>query len=124
MTTAQIYRYTPPGQWIHYDKIAILNQLVEAKTAAGVLHQLPYLSQWIETAHQEQLRLEAAGTSRIEGAEFTPQEEREALAPDAVNRTDLTYSQRQLRSAISTGTLWSLTPPHQLLPCLDVLDTV
>ena len=112
MTTAQIYRYTPPGQWIHYDKIAILNQLVEAKTAAGVLHQLPYLSQWIETAHQEQLRLEAAGTSRIEGAEFTPQEEREALAPDAVNRTDLTYSQRQLRSAEATYQ-WIASQPAQ-----------
>lgn len=102
MNTVQIYRYTLPSQWIRYDKAAVLEELVEARTAAGVLRQLPYLSQWIETAHQEQLRLEAAGTSRIEGAEFTPQEEREALAPDALNRTDLTYSQRQLRSAEAT----------------------
>ena len=57
--------------------------MIEARTAAGVLRQLPYLTQWIEAVHQEQLRLEAAGTSRIEGAEFTPQEENEALAPDA-----------------------------------------
>ena len=64
-----------------------------------MLRQLPYLTQWIEAVHQEQLRLEAAGTSRIEGAEFTPQEENEALAPDAGARTDLTYSQRQLRAA-------------------------
>ena len=99
MTTANISHYAPPQQWMHYDKVAILEQLVEAKTAAGVLRQLPYLPQWIEAVHQEQLRLEAAGTSRIEGAEFTPQEENEALAPDAKNRTDLTYSQRQLRSA-------------------------
>ena len=102
MNTAQIFRYTLPSQWIRYDKAAILEELVEARTAAGVLRQLPYLSQWIETAHQEQLRLEAAGTSRIEGAEFTPQEESEALAPDSFNRTDLTYSQRQLRSAEAT----------------------
>ncbi len=102
MTTANISRYAPPQRWIHYDKAAILEQLVEAKTAAGVLRQLPYLPQWIETVHQEQLRLETAGTSRIEGAEFTPQEENEALAPDAENRTDLTYSQRQLRAAEAT----------------------
>ena len=99
MTTASISRYGPPRRWIHYDKTAILEQLIEAKTAAGVLRQLPYLTQWIEAVHQEQLRLEAAGTSRIEGAEFTPQEENEALAPDAGSRTDLTYSQRQLRAA-------------------------
>ena len=99
MTTTSISRYAPPHRWINYDKTAILEQLIEARTAAGVLRQLPNLTQWIEAVHQEQLRLEAAGTSRIEGAEFTPQEENEALAPDAGARTDLTYSQRQLRAA-------------------------
>ncbi len=99
MTTVNISRYAPPRRWIHYDKVAILEQLVEAKTASGVLRQLPYLPQWIETVHQEQLRLEAAGTSRIEGAEFTPQEENEALASDSKDSTELTYSQRQLRAA-------------------------
>ena len=99
MNTVNISRYAPPRRWIHYDKVAILEQLVEAKTASGVLRQLPYLPQWIETVHQEQLRLEAAGTSRIEGAEFTPQEENEALAPDSKDSTELTYSQRQLRAA-------------------------
>ena len=99
MTIASISRYAPPRRWINNDKTAILEQLIEAKTAAGVLNQLPYLTQWIEAVHQEQLRLEAAGTSRIEGAEFTPQEENEALAPDAGALTDLTYSQRQLRAA-------------------------
>ena len=102
MTTAGISRYTCPDQWIYYDKLAVLAPLVEAKTAAAVLRQLPHLPQWIEAAHQEQLRLEAAGTSRIEGAEFTPQEEEEALSPSAAARTDLTYSQRQLRAAEAT----------------------
>ena len=102
MTTAHIYIYAPPVRWIHYDRTAIFEQLIAAKTAAGVLNRLPFLSTWIETAHQEQLRLEAAGTSRIEGAEFTPQEESEALAPSAVNHTNLTHSQRQLRSAEAT----------------------
>ncbi len=112
MTVGTISRYAPPAGWIYYDKTNILDQLVEAKTAAGVLRQLPYLPQWIEAVHQEQLRLEAAGTSRIEGAEFTPQEENEALAPDAENRTDLTYSQRQLRAAEATYQ-WIASQPQE-----------
>ena len=112
MTSAQVHPYAPPSHWIHYDRGAIFEQLVEARTAASVLSQLPYLSQWIESVHQEQIRLEAAGTSRIEGAEFTPQEEREALAPAAVYRTDLTYSQRQLRSAEATYR-WLATQPAE-----------
>ena len=112
MTTANVSRYASPVRWIYYDKAAILDQLVAAKTAAGVLRQLPYLPQWIEAVHQEQLRLEAAGTSRIEGAEFTPQEENEALSPDAVNRTDLTYSQRQLRAAEATYR-WIASQPQE-----------
>lgn len=102
MTTATIHRYSPPHHWVRYDKMAIFDRLVEAKTAAAVLRQLPHLPQWIEGVHQEQLRLEAAGTSRIEGAEFTPQEEAEALSPAAAHRSDLTYSQRQLRAAEAT----------------------
>jgi Fic family protein len=111
MTTVNVSRYVPPRRWIHYDKAAILEQLVEAKTASGVLRQLPYLPQWIETMHQEQLRLEAAGTSRIEGAEFTPQEENEALAPDSKNSTELTYSQRQLRAAEAAYKWMDSQPP-------------
>ena len=102
MTTASVSRYSVPRRWLRYDGAAIASMLVEAKTAAGVLNRLPYLPQWIEQAHEEQLRLEAVGTSRIEGAEFTQREQEEALAPDASARTGLTHSQRQLRAANAT----------------------
>ena len=94
-----VSRYFVPQRWLHYDGAAIAGPLVEAKTSAGVLNRLPYLPQWIEQVHEEQLRLEAVGTTRIEGAEFTQREQDEALAPDASTRTDLTRSQRQLRAA-------------------------
>ena len=81
MTTTHVSGYTIPQQWLRYDVVAIAGLLVEAKTAAGVLKQMPYLPKWIEQAHEEQLRLEAIGTSRIEGAEFTQREQDEALAP-------------------------------------------
>lgn len=97
-----VSRYARPSRWILYDPAAVFESLVQARTAAGVLNRLPHLPQWIEQVHEEQLRLEAAGTSRIEGAEFTQREQDEALAPDAPTRADLTHSQRQLRSADAT----------------------
>ena len=102
MTTGTVSRYVVPQRWLNYDGTAIASLLVEAKTAAGVLNLLPYLPQWIEQAHEEQLRLEAVGTSRIEGAEFTQREQEEALAPDASALPGLTHSQRQLRAANTT----------------------
>ena len=97
-----VSRYRVPRQWLRYDGAAVAGPLIEARTAAGVLNRLPYLLQWIEQAHEEQMRLEAVGTTRIEGAEFTQREQDEALAPGAPARTDLTRSQRQLRAANGT----------------------
>lgn len=99
MATANVSRYILPAQWVRYDPAALSGLLIDAKTAAGVLNEMPHLPQWTEQAHEEQLRLEAVGTSRIEGAEFTRREQDEALAPDASVRTGLTHSQRQLRAA-------------------------
>ena len=110
MTSENVRRYIIPQHWIHYDPSAVFNLLVEAKTAAAVMRQMPYLHQWIEQAHEEQLRLEAAGTSRIEGAEFTPREQEEALASESPQRTGLTHSQRQLKCADATYR-WLQTQP-------------
>ena len=102
MTAENISRYVVPRRWVHYDPSAVFQLLIEARTAGGVLNRMPYLPQWIEQAHEEQLRLEAAGTSRIEGAQFTQHEQDEALAPAATGATKLTHSQRQLRAADAT----------------------
>ncbi len=102
MTTDRVSRYALPQQWLRYDTVAIAGVLIEAKTAAGVLSRLPYLSRWIEQVHEEQLRLEAVGTSRIEGAQFTQREQDEAFVLNASTRTGLTHSQRQLRAADAT----------------------
>ena len=99
MTSESVSRYQRPQRWVRHDSAAIMEPLVAAKTAAGILSGLPYLPQWIEQVHEEQLRLEAVGTSRIEGAEFSQREQDEALVPESVTRFDLTHSQRQLRAA-------------------------
>ena len=102
MTSENVSLYFRPHRWIRYDAAAIMDALIAAKTAAGILRGLPYLPQWIAQVHEEQLRLEAVGTSRIEGAEFTQREQDEALAPESATRYDLTHSQRQLRAAEAT----------------------
>ena len=113
MTSTSVSHYTVPQQWIRYDSAIVSNLLVEAKTAAGVLKRLPYLSRWIEQAHEEQLRLEALGTSRIEGAEFTQREQEEALASDTLVLAGLTHSQRQLRAASDTYRWLRSLPTHR-----------
>ena len=102
MTSGDVNRYQRPQRWMRHDPAAIMEPLIAAKTAAGILSGLPYLPQWIEQVHEEQLRLEAVSTSRIEGAEFSQREEDEALAPESITRSDLTHSQLQLRAAEST----------------------
>ncbi len=110
MSSQTVSQYILPKQWIRYDVEAVAGPLVEAKTAAQVLSRLPYLPQWIAEAHREQLRLEAVGTTRIEGAQFTPREQEEALtAPDDA-WAGLTHSQRQLRAASDTYT-WMREQP-------------
>ena len=98
MNVTQASHYRIPERWMRYDPLAIAGILVEARTAAGVLNRLPYLHAWIEQVRKEQVRLAAVGTTRIEGADFTPDEERRALA-SSLDAEGLTHSQRQLRAA-------------------------
>lgn len=120
MTRKNTNRYIVPQHWIRYDKAAILDLLIAAKTEAGILRQMPYLPQWIEEVHEEQLRLEAAGTSRIEGAEFSEREQAEALMPDAPGH--LTYSQRQLRAADATYRWLRLQPADRPVNAEFILE--
>ena len=122
MTAANINRYAMPQRWVRYDTPAILDPLVAAKTAAGILRQMPYLPQWIEQVHEEQLRLEAVGTSRIEGAEFTEREQDVALGQNVSTIDDLTRSQRQLRAADATYRWLRSQPPDRPVDAEFILD--
>ena len=94
--------YRLPERWALHDAHSILPFLVEAKASVRILQRLPYLPQWIETVHEEQLRQEAVGTTRIEGAEFNEQEQEEALAVKVLPENGLTHSQQQLVAAQHT----------------------
>jgi len=94
--------YNIPDQWIKYDFSAIARSLVEAKAAVLALINTPYQRNWVEALQQMQLKREVAGTSRIEGAEFTDRELDVALRHNATTEELLTRSQRQAHAAVQT----------------------
>ena len=93
-------RYELPRRWILYDASAVMTALVEAKSAVQSLTSLPYQKSWVEALQELQLKREVAGTSRIEGAEFTERELEEAVRPNVSAEELRTRSQRQAHSAM------------------------
>lgn len=102
--------YLQPSNWIAYDGNAIFQELVDAKAAVLALKAIPHRRDWVERLQEIQLKMEVAGTSRIEGADFTENELEIALSPGSSTRDLITRSQRQARSAINTYK-WIATIP-------------
>ncbi len=90
-------RYLLPQNWIQYNKEAILDALVQAKAAIISLTNIPYQKQWAEQLQVVQLKREVAGTSRIEGADFTDGE-----LDAAINETVEQLHTRSQRQAAAT----------------------
>src|SRR5260370_8644555 len=82
-------RYVLPENWILYDSAKILDQLVAARSAVQSLAETPYQRDWVEKLQQIQLKMEVAGTPRIEGADFT-EPELDATMATAPNTRELT----------------------------------
>ncbi len=95
-----VARYTIPPDWIHYDALSILNELMGAKAALLALTQIPYQRSWAEELQKIQLKREVAGTSRIEGAEFT-ERELDAAMQETPEQLE-TRSQKQAAAAVAT----------------------
>jgi len=95
-----VIRYQTPGDWITYDRLAVVEALVEARAAVLSLKTIPYQRSWVDSLQLLQLKREVAGTSRIEGAEFTERELDAALgdSPEQL----VTRSQRQAHAAVQT----------------------
>lgn len=92
--------YGLPRNWVRYDLQTVAKELVEAKSAVLSLRTIPYQRGWVEALQQMELKREVAGTSRIEGAEFTDRELDAAMkeTPEQL----LTRSQRQAHAAVQT----------------------
>ena len=76
-------QYKIPEHWIRYDPVAVIEELTNAKASILSITNLPYQRSWAETLQELELKREVAGTSRIEGAEFTDHEFEEAVSGDA-----------------------------------------
>ena len=94
-------QYRIPEHWIRYDPVAVIKELTNAKASILSITNLPYQRSWAETLQELELKREVAGTSRIEGAEFTDHEFEEAVSGDAVGEY-FSRSQRQAKAAIGT----------------------
>src|SRR5215468_11293981 len=112
-------RYEEPKNWIYYDTSAIVRELTEAKTSILSLMSIPYQRDWIEALQQIQLKREVAGTSRIEGAEFTEKELEDALKKETAEEL-FTRSQRQARAALAAYR-WIATLPDDYPISLDLI---
>lgn len=89
--------YKIPVDWIKYDSSRIAAVLVEAQAAVLALRNTPYQRDWVESLQELELKREIAGTSKIEGADFTEKELDDALGQDPDSL--VTRSQRQARAA-------------------------
>lgn len=95
-----VVRYERPRRWLNYDATTVMPELTGAKAAVLALAQMPYQRSWADKLQAIQLKREVAGTSRIEGAEFTEKELDAALrqTPQQLE----TRSQRQAAAAVAT----------------------
>src|SRR3990170_6419717 len=100
-----------PKNWIHYNGPALTNALAEAKASVLSLKTVPYQRRWVEKLQQIELKREVAGTSRIEGAEFTERELEAAL--QATPEQLFTRSQKQAHAAVQTYRWIATVPPDQ-----------
>ena len=95
-----VVRYQPPRNWIEYDVSAILSELTNAKATMLALTQIPYQRSWADQLQWVQLKREVAGTSRIEGAQFS-ERELDAAMRETPEELD-TRSQKQAAAAVTT----------------------
>lgn len=113
--------YDLPENFALYDKLAVADALVEAKAAVLSLQTIPYQREWVDALQQMELKREVAGTTRIEGADFTEPELERVLKekPGPLH----TRSQRQVLAALKTYR-WIPTIPDDRPVTIDLLKEI
>ncbi len=113
-------KYELPTSWINYNLNGAYQEMIEAKSAILSLQAIPYKREWVEDMQYMELKREVAGTSRIEGADFTDHELDEALkeTPKQLH----TRSQRQAHAAIQTYRWIATIPDDQPITTELILE--
>jgi Fic family protein len=105
-------QYSLPDHWIKYDKQEIFQELTDAKAAVLALQAIPFQRRWVEELQKIQLKIEVAGTSRIEGADFAANELDIAIRADTPEQL-MTRSQKQANAAVRAYK-WIATLPDDM----------
>ena len=92
-------QYQPPDHWIKYDKESVFLELADAKGAVLALKAIPFQKRWVEALQKFQLKMEVAGTSQIEGADFAGNELESAIRAETAEELQ-TRSQKQALAAV------------------------
>jgi Fic family protein len=96
-----IIKYALPNHWIKYNQQAIFIELADAKAAIMALKTIPFQKRWVEELQKIQLKMEVAGTSKIEGADFAGNELDVAIKAQTADELH-TRSQKQAKAALQT----------------------
>lgn len=112
--------YRRPTDWAQYDFLAVAKALVDAKSVVNALTSIPYQRRWVESLQQMELKREIAGTSRIEGADFTDRELESVMQESA--EALQTRSQRQAAAALATYKWIATLPPDRPIDLPLILD--
>src|SRR5262249_38299675 len=117
---AMVVPYELPSSWIRYGVDETRPYLLEAKSTLMALTKIPYQRSWADELQHVQLKREIAGTSRIEGAEFTERELEDALAQSPEQLA--TRSQRQAAAAVAAYRWIASLPADRPLDQVLILE--
>ena len=117
----EIIKYQIPEHWIKYDPLVIFDEIIEASVEINSLQSIPYQKDWVESLQKMELKREVAGTSRIEGADFTERELDIAMSESPEQL--ITRSQRQAHAASQTYR-WLATLPNDLPITGDLIKEI
>jgi Fic family protein len=91
--------YAFPTCWIKYKKDQIFQELTDAKASVLALKTIPFQKRWVEELQKIQLKMEVAGSSKIEGADFAANELDVAIKAETPEQLR-TRSQKQANAAL------------------------
>lgn len=92
-------QYVLPLNWVKYDKDAVFQELANAKATIMALKTIPFQRRWVEELQKIQLKMEVAGTSKIEGADFAGNELEAAMQAETAEELK-TRSQKQANAVL------------------------
>lgn len=92
-------QYALPLDWIRYDRDAVFQELANAKATIMALKTIPFQRRWVEELQKIQLKMEVAGTSKIEGADFAGNELEAAMQAETAEELK-TRSQKQANAVL------------------------